>query len=170
MWPSCKQAHAYLMMIAPSKKSSSKAWNITLKWGLSVLDRCYFWAENEKEEASDLSESNLVSTYGQRISFCVYHKKKSQLKDHTCWQQRNITNILLVLLTFGLIWSNLTWHKIALFLLRDYNLTWLLKTHETLACWGQKGPLRQANAIIVRKQSRTLRRTLMMSFQQIKWD
>ena len=168
MWPSCKQAHAYLMMIAPSKKSSSKAWNITLKWGLSVLDRCYFWAENEKEEASDLSESNLVSTYGQRFSFCVCHKKKSQLKDHTCWQQRNITNILLVLLTFCLIWSNLTWHKIALFCFET--ITRLLKTRATFACWGQKGPLRRANATIVRNQSRTLRRTLMMSFQQIKWD
>ena len=165
MWPSCKQAHAYLMMIAPSKKSSSKAWNITLKWGLSVLDRCYFWAENEKEEASDLSESNLVSTYGQRISFCVYHKKKSQLKDHTCWQQRNITNILFVLLTFCLIWSNLTWHKIALFLLRDYN-----QTLEDPCLLRSKGTARRANATIVRNQFRTLRRTLMMSFQQIKWD
>ena len=168
MWPSCKQAHAYLMMIAPSKKSSSGAWNITLKWGLSVLDRCYFWAENEKEEASDLSESNLVSTYGQRFSFCVCHKKKSQLKDHTCWQQRNITNILLVLLTFCLIWSNLTWHKIALFLLRDYNQT--LKDPCDLCLLRSKETARRANATIVRNQSRTLRRTLMMSFQQIKWD
>ena len=77
MWPSCKQAHAYLMMIAPSKKSSSKAWNITLKWGLSVLDRCYFWAENEKEEASDLSESNLVSTYMGNASRFAFATKRN---------------------------------------------------------------------------------------------